>query len=82
MTEFLCGDCDHVTSEPSTTGPIKEVDEDGLLQRNWAHLCPECFSTNIRPYEPDEVDIGIGTLVRPSSKDEAAVDALFKDDDT
>lgn len=80
MPKLQCNDCGHVTSNPSATGPIKEVDEDGKLHMNWAYVCPECFSENVGPYESDEVDIGIGTLKRPSPEDEAAIDALFKEE--
>lgn len=47
----LCLGCDRMTqlSRCSTSGPIKEIDEDGILTRRWFHVCPHCFSDDLVP---------------------------------
>lgn len=44
-----CRECGHVctTEELSTSGPLKEVDEDGQLIRRWIYICPRCFSPKL-----------------------------------
>jgi len=51
-----CVDCFRVTAESqlSTSGPIKEIDEDGRLTRRWFHVCPFCFGANLAPIEANE----------------------------
>jgi hypothetical protein len=50
MTALRCLDCKTVTPKSglSVTGPIKEIDADGILSRRWAYVCPHCFGTNLR----------------------------------
>jgi len=51
-----CADCLRVTPESrlSTSGPIKEIDEDGNLSRRWFHVCPYCFGADLQQYRrPD-----------------------------
>lgn len=49
---LLCRDCGKVTpkADLSTTGPIKEIDEDGRLTRRWAYVCPHCFGHTFQPH--------------------------------
>lgn len=52
-TLVRCGDCSRVSpvSSLSTSGPIKEIDEDGKLHRRWFHVCPWCFGASLAPIE-------------------------------
>ncbi len=40
----------------STSGPIKEIDDDGKLSRRWFHVCPWCFGASLAPVRAAEIE--------------------------